>query len=205
MLPGQVSTSCASVSSCHVAAHPVSPPMLKRCLHAAAAALTIAAGGTAFVTTQAISWSLFAATVVLLAVMIQQLVAGVAHCFRCWAIGAGTLMVLAQAVSGWALHGLQGRLLCRPMLWDDVLCGVGFGDAGVHSRQLLLGCSLWQERCTQKRPGCMAACCGVAYSTFWRCCVSGGAWSGRLLAFCGVELGVLACQRVTSVLRMIRA
>lgn len=43
---------------------------------------------------------MFAATVVLLAVMMQQLVAGVAYCFRCWAIGAGTLMVLAQAVSG---------------------------------------------------------------------------------------------------------
>jgi hypothetical protein len=42
---------------------------------------------------------MFAATVVLLAVMMQQLVAGVAYCFRCWAIGAGTLMVLAQAVS----------------------------------------------------------------------------------------------------------
>lgn len=58
-----------------------------------------AAGGTAFVTTQAISWSIFAATFVMMVVMIQQLVAGVAHCFRCWAIGAGTCMVTAQAVS----------------------------------------------------------------------------------------------------------
>ncbi|WIA28105.1 hypothetical protein OEZ86_010685 [Tetradesmus obliquus] len=60
-------------------------------------------GGTAFVATQAVSWSMFAATVVLLAVMMQQLVAGVAYCFRCWAIGAGTLMVLAQAMLGLSL------------------------------------------------------------------------------------------------------
>ena len=57
------------------------------------------AGGTAFVTTQAISWSIFAATVVMLVVLLQQLLAGVAHCFRCWALGAGTCMVMAQAVS----------------------------------------------------------------------------------------------------------
>jgi hypothetical protein len=50
------------------------------------------------VTTQAISWSIFAATVVMLVVLLQQLVAGVAHCFRCWALGAGTCMVVAQAV-----------------------------------------------------------------------------------------------------------
>lgn len=51
-------------------------------------------------TTQAISWSIFAATVVMLVVLLQQLVAGVAHCFQCWALGAGTCMVVAQAVSG---------------------------------------------------------------------------------------------------------
>lgn len=51
-------------------------------------------------TTQAISWSMFAATVVMLVVLLQQLVAGVAHCCRCWALGAGTCMVMAQAVSG---------------------------------------------------------------------------------------------------------
>jgi hypothetical protein len=50
------------------------------------------------VTTQAISWSIFSATVVMLVVLLQQLVAGVAHCFRCWALGAGTCMVVAQAV-----------------------------------------------------------------------------------------------------------
>lgn len=50
-------------------------------------------------TTQAISWSIFAATVVMLVVLLQQLVAGVAHCFRCWALGAGSCMVIAQAVS----------------------------------------------------------------------------------------------------------
>jgi hypothetical protein len=57
------------------------------------------AGGTAFVTTQAISWIIFSATVVMLVVLLQQLVAGVAHCFQCWALGAGTCMVMAQAVS----------------------------------------------------------------------------------------------------------
>lgn len=57
------------------------------------------AGGTAFVTTQAISWSIFAATVVMLVVLLQQLVAGVAHCFQGLALGAGTCMVMAQAVS----------------------------------------------------------------------------------------------------------
>ena len=54
---------------------------------------------------QTVSWSLFAATVVLLVLMIAQLGAmaqGVAlvfvRCVRCWALSAGTLMVLAQAV-----------------------------------------------------------------------------------------------------------
>jgi hypothetical protein len=56
-------------------------------------------GGTAFVTTQAISWSIFAAALVSLVVLLQQVVAGVAHCFRYWALGAGTFMVMAQAVS----------------------------------------------------------------------------------------------------------
>jgi hypothetical protein len=55
---------------------------------------------------------MFAATVVLLAVMMQQLVAGVAYCFRCWAIGAGTLMVLAQAVSNVAGQGAWRCKLC---------------------------------------------------------------------------------------------
>lgn len=70
--------------------------------------LNLLAGGTAFVTTQAISWSIFAATVMMMVVMIQQLVAGVAHCFRCWAIGAGACMMTAQAVS-------------RVSTWDQVM------------------------------------------------------------------------------------
>lgn len=61
------------------------------------------AGGTAFVTTQAISWSIFSATVVMLVVLLQQLVAGVAHCFRCWALGAGSCMVIAQTMLGISL------------------------------------------------------------------------------------------------------
>lgn len=64
-------------------------------------------------TTQAISWSMFAATVVMLVVLLQQLVAGVAHCFQCWALGAGTCMVMAQAVSGGAPPFFRA-LLCMP-------------------------------------------------------------------------------------------
>lgn len=55
-------------------------------------------GGTAFVATQAIGWSLFSTTIVLIVVMVQQLISGVAHCIRCWALGAGCLAVTAQAV-----------------------------------------------------------------------------------------------------------
>ncbi|KAF8072389.1 RCH2 [Scenedesmus sp. PABB004] len=65
-------------------------------------------GGTAFVTTQAISWSTFAATVVLLVALLQQLAAGVAACFRCWAIGAGALMLLAQAMLAVSLLLFRG-------------------------------------------------------------------------------------------------
>lgn len=64
-------------------------------------------------TTQAISWSMFAATVVMLVVLLQQLLAGVTHCFRCWALGAGTCMVMAQAVSWWSvLACCQWLCLC---------------------------------------------------------------------------------------------
>jgi hypothetical protein len=69
---------------------------------------------------------MFAATVVLLAVMMQQLVAGVAYCFRCWAIGAGTLMVLAQAVSSAAGHLRLAvmQMICLQLLrcWLCCLC-----------------------------------------------------------------------------------
>jgi hypothetical protein len=49
-------------------------------------------------TCQAIGWSLFSAAIVLVVIMLQQLVAGVASCVRCWAVGAGSVMVAAQAV-----------------------------------------------------------------------------------------------------------
>ena len=57
------------------------------------------AGGTAFVATQAVGWSAFAATIVMIALLLQQVVAGVARCVRCWAVGAGATMMLAQLVS----------------------------------------------------------------------------------------------------------
>jgi hypothetical protein len=51
-----------------------------------------------FVATQAVGWSTFAATIVLIAVLLQQLVAGVALCLRCLAVATGTLMMVAQLV-----------------------------------------------------------------------------------------------------------
>lgn len=74
------------------------------------------AGGTAFVATQAVGWSLFAATVVCLVVMAERLVAGVAHCARCWALGAGTLMVITHAVLGLSLLTYQGRKRARRLI-----------------------------------------------------------------------------------------
>lgn len=56
-------------------------------------------GGTVFVATQAAGWSLFSASAVVIVVLVQQLVAGVANCLQCWAISAGTLMIAAQGVS----------------------------------------------------------------------------------------------------------
>eukprot|EP00877_Chromochloris_zofingiensis_P005530 jgi/Chrzof1/14979/Cz09g23010.t1 len=66
-------------------------------------------GGTAFVATQAIGWSLFSTTIVLIVVMVQQLISGVAHCIRCWALGAGCLAVTAQALLGLSLLFFQGK------------------------------------------------------------------------------------------------
>lgn len=47
---------------------------------------------------QAISWSLFSATIVAVALLLKQLVAGVAACVRCWALSVGLLMVATQAM-----------------------------------------------------------------------------------------------------------
>lgn len=56
-------------------------------------------GGTTFIATQAVGWSMFAATIVCLAVLVASLVRGVASCIRCWALGAGCMMFATQLVS----------------------------------------------------------------------------------------------------------
>ncbi|KAL6748361.1 hypothetical protein V8C86DRAFT_1158319 [Haematococcus lacustris] len=56
------------------------------------------AGGTAFVITQAVGWSLFALTAVAILGLAKSLVGGVLTCLRCWLLGASALM-LATHVS----------------------------------------------------------------------------------------------------------
>lgn len=60
-------------------------------------------GGSAFVATQALGWSLFSATIVSVAVLLKLLVEGIAYCTRCWAVGTGCLMVATQTVMALSL------------------------------------------------------------------------------------------------------
>ena len=55
-------------------------------------------GGAAFVATQALGWALSSASLVLLALAVARIAAGVAYCIRCWALATGTLMLAAQLV-----------------------------------------------------------------------------------------------------------
>ena len=55
-------------------------------------------GGAAFVATQALGWALSSASLVLLALAVARIAAGVAYCIRCWAAVTGTLMLAAQLV-----------------------------------------------------------------------------------------------------------
>lgn len=55
-------------------------------------------GGAAFVATQALGWALSSASLVLLALAVARVAAGVAYCIRCWALATGTLMLAAQLV-----------------------------------------------------------------------------------------------------------
>ena len=56
--------------------------------------------------TQALGWALSSASLVLLALAVARIAAGVAYCIRCWAAVTGTLMLAAQLVrrAGTSLH-----------------------------------------------------------------------------------------------------
>lgn len=47
---------------------------------------------------QALGWTLFSATVLVLLALAKQLLAGVGYCLRCWALAAGALMMATQLV-----------------------------------------------------------------------------------------------------------
>lgn len=74
------------------------------------------AGGTAFVATQAVGWSLFSATAVAVIILLQQLVAGVAYCARCWAFGLGVLMITTQLMLGASLLTWRGQKTAKRLL-----------------------------------------------------------------------------------------
>ncbi len=48
---------------------------------------------------QALGWTLFSSTVLVLLALAKQLLAGVGYCLRCWALAAGALMMATQLVS----------------------------------------------------------------------------------------------------------
>ncbi|GIL79509.1 hypothetical protein Vretifemale_8826 [Volvox reticuliferus] len=77
-------------------------------------------GGSVFVATQAIGWTLFSSTVVAVLLLAKELVAGVGYCMRCWALAAGALMMATQLVLGISVltyqHRRQARKLLQPVL-----------------------------------------------------------------------------------------
>ncbi|KAG2426507.1 hypothetical protein HXX76_011734 [Chlamydomonas incerta] len=78
-------------------------------------------GGSVFVATQAIGWTLFSASVVCVLLLAKRLVAGVGYCLRCWALAAGALIMATQLVLGLSIltyqqRGAARRLLLRPAL-----------------------------------------------------------------------------------------
>lgn len=74
------------------------------------------AGGTAFVATQAVGWSLFACTLVYLVVFLQLLVRGLAYCVRCWALGAGVMMFATQLCLGVSLLTWRGTVSAKKLV-----------------------------------------------------------------------------------------
>jgi hypothetical protein len=60
---------------------------------------------------QAISWSLFSATIVAVGLLLKQMVAGVAACVRCWALSVGALMLMTQAMLALSLLTYRVRAL----------------------------------------------------------------------------------------------
>ncbi|GLI68216.1 hypothetical protein VaNZ11_012560 [Volvox africanus] len=77
-------------------------------------------GGSVFVATQAIGWTLFSSTVVAVLLLAKELVAGMGYCMRCWALAAGALMMATQLVLGISVltyqNHRQARKLLQPML-----------------------------------------------------------------------------------------
>jgi hypothetical protein len=47
---------------------------------------------------QAVAWSMFAVTIVLVLALVKSTVAGVARCVRCWVLGTSALMMATQLV-----------------------------------------------------------------------------------------------------------
>ncbi|GFR51674.1 hypothetical protein Agub_g14116, partial [Astrephomene gubernaculifera] len=78
-------------------------------------------GGSVFVATQAIGWTLFSSTVVSLLLLAKQLVAGVGYCLRWWALAAGALMVATQLVLGVSILTFQHRRRARKLLQPVLL------------------------------------------------------------------------------------
>jgi hypothetical protein len=56
-------------------------------------------GGTTFVATQAVGWTLFSLAVVYTGVVMQAMVSGVLEFASHWALGSVILLVLSQVVS----------------------------------------------------------------------------------------------------------
>ncbi|GLC40901.1 hypothetical protein PLESTM_001123800 [Pleodorina starrii] len=73
-------------------------------------------GGSVFVATQAIGWTLFSSTVVAVLLLAKELVVGVGYCMRCWALAAGMLMMATQLVLGASILTFQNRRRARKLL-----------------------------------------------------------------------------------------
>ncbi|KXZ43905.1 hypothetical protein GPECTOR_78g93 [Gonium pectorale] len=73
-------------------------------------------GGSVFVATQAIGWTLFSGSVVVVLLLAKELVAGVGYCLRCWALTAGALMTATQLVLGVSVLTFQHRRQARQLL-----------------------------------------------------------------------------------------
>ncbi|EFJ45849.1 hypothetical protein VOLCADRAFT_93670 [Volvox carteri f. nagariensis] len=73
-------------------------------------------GGSVFVATQAIGWTLFSSTVVAVLLLAKELVVGVGYCLRCWALAVGALMMATQLVLGVSILTYENRSRARNLL-----------------------------------------------------------------------------------------